>query len=707
MRYKTIETIPVKRASKAIKQGTCMKVQVREGYLILDVWKDSKHTHRYAMDIKTHEYALKKTESGIWHSQKICNITGEGSYWGGYKWKEGVHISDRDLKLLTDTLKQEYYNGFRAIEHAEEEYVEQKRLRAIDCKIERIDRLMQKIPPVPKDFDTWIQSILAGTVHYAFWNKEQNTYSCTSCGKTADMIKLDTSRDSKIRNKDLVECPLCHAQLQVQKRCHMIEKESQAMLLSPVDETMSVARHFNIQILWQEGRTVQAAWDEGVRIFLYKNNPKRSYYICYRQYPKSYTKYWIGLRAPWWDTNPANRRMGNEFLYPENIAECLKDTIYEEYTHFFQAAADRKYQTRYNDIMYKMKGCGQHLEYLYKGRYYRLLREMIDEEWKYTYRMRREADIRQLTGIQDMQLLHRLRDKNGGLNMLDWLVWTEKNSQRISDKALEFFDQNKIYPRHCGRYAQTLKISPDRIMNYLVRQQKEQYPGLSCLGVAEQWCDYLDMCQGLNKDICDPMVYRPRELKRRHDKAVEEINRLQIIEDMKDNPVKQKQEAQELREQYPGAEEILKEIKEKYEYQTKEFLVLVPQTLLDIVIEGQALHHCVASTGRYFDRILARETYVLFLRKAEDPEVPYYTLEVEPNGTIRQHRSYLDEEPNIEYIRGFLKEWQKAIKERMSQKDHEYAENSRKLREENLKELKENNNTRVLKGLEQDFLEAV
>ena len=706
MRYKTIETIPVKRAAKTIeqKQGMCMTAQVREGYLILDIWEDSRHTYRYAMDIKTHEYALKKTESGIWHSQKICNITGEGSYWGGCKWRNGLNISDRDLKLIKDTLKKGYCNGLPAIEQAEEEYCQQKRQRALDSKAERIDRLMKKVHSVPK-FSTWILSVLGGDVHYAFWDREEKTYSCTSCGKTASMIKLDTGRDTKIRNNDMVECPLCHAKLQAKKRCSAVEKESQAMLLSPVDETMSVARHFNICVRWRYGARREVGWDEGVRIFLYKNNPKQSFRIYYWQYPKNYVTNFIGLREPWWDTNPANRRMGNEFLYPENIAECLKDTIYEEYTHFFQAAAGREYQTRYNDVMYKMKGCGQQLEYLYKGRYYRLLKEMIDAEWNYGYRLRSGTDIRQFTGIHDMQMLHRLRDKNGGINMMEWLAWTEKTRHKISDKALEFFDRNKIRPSDCGMYRQ--KMSPDQIMNYLVRQQKEQYPGLSCLRVSEQWSDYLDMCKRLNKDINDPMVYRPKELKRRHDEAVEESNRLRIIESMKRDPAEREQEAQKMREQYPGAEEILKEIREKYEYRTREFLILVPQTLLDIVIEGQALHHCVANTGRYFDRILARETYILFLRKAEDPETPYYTLEVEPNGTIRQHRSYLDEEPNIEYIRGFLKEWQQVIKKRMSKKDHEYAENSRKLREENLKELKENNNTRVLKGLEQDFLEAV
>ena len=94
------------------------------------------------------------------------------------------------------------------------------------------------------------------------------------------------------------------------------------------------------------------------------------------------------------------------------------------------------------------------------------------------------------------------------------------------------------------------------------------------------------------------------------------------------------------------------------------------------------------------------------LRKAE-PDIPYYTIEVEPGGTIRQHRSYLDEEPGVEEIRGFLREWQREIKNRLTKEDHRLASVSVIKRQKNIDELKEKNNTRVLKCLEEDFMEAI
>ena len=110
---------------------------------------------------------------------------------------------------------------------------------------------------------------------------------------------------------------------------------------------------------------------------------------------------------------------------------------------------------------------------------------------------------------------------------------------------------------------------------------------------------------------------------------------------------------------------------------------------------------------RYFDRMSRNETYICFLRRKDEPEIPFYTIEVEPGGTIRQHRGLYDEEPEIETVKPFLREWQQVIRSRMKEEDHKLAKMSAKKREENILELKARNNTRVLEGLMEDFMEAI
>ena len=95
-------------------------------------------------------------------------------------------------------------------------------------------------------------------------------------------------------------------------------------------------------------------------------------------------------------------------------------------------------------------------------------------------------------------------------------------------------------------------------------------------------------------------------------------------------------QAEEMEEKFPHVNAICQEIKAKYEYADADYMVVVPDGILDIITEGRALHHCAGSSDRYWDRIERRESFVVFLRKTADPFHAYYTLEVEPDGTVRQ-----------------------------------------------------------------------
>ena len=239
-------------------------------------------------------------------------------------------------------------------------------------------------------------------------------------------------------------------------------------------------------------------------------------------------------------------------------------------------------------------------------------------------------------------------------------------------------------------------MSLEQAMNYFERQRKESYKGKSVRTVISQYEDYMSMCEKLHKDTTDEMIYKPRELKRRHDGAVAQIAEREA-----------ELQAEEYSKKYKEAENVLGQIKEKYEYAGDEYFITVPGRIVDIVKEGRYLYHCAGATDRYFDRIKQKETYICFLRKTAEPEIPFYTIEVEPGGTIRQHRGMFDEEPEFDKVKPFLKEWQQVIRKRMSEEDHKLAQESKVKREENLEELRQKNNTRVLKGLLEDFMEAI
>ena len=75
--------------------------------------------------------------------------------------------------------------------------------------------------------------------------------------------------------------------------------------------------------------------------------------------------------------------------------------------------------------------------------------------------------------------------------------------------------------------------------------------------------------------------------------------------------------------------------------------------------------------------------------KTAEIDKPYYTLEVEPNGTIRQKRTYFDRQnDDLKDAEKFLKEWQKVVAGRLTESDRKKAEKSRDLRTQEFEQLR-------------------
>ena len=144
---------------------------------------------------------------------------------------------------------------------------------------------------------------------------------------------------------------------------------------------------------------------------------------------------------------------------------------------------------------------------------------------------------------------------------------------------------------------------------------------------------------------------------------------------------------------------------------------MAPKGIEDIIKEGTSLKHCIHTCDFYFDRIGRRESYLLFLRWKERPDTPYYTLEVEPSGNIRQKRTLGDNQnADFQEAVSFLKKWQKEIKKRLTKEEEELAAVSDELRRQNYKQIREEKKI-VWHGklagklladvLENDFMEAI
>lgn len=505
----------------------------------------------------------------------------------------------------------------------------------------------------------------------------------------------------------MVCCPACGKLIQAKTRTdHMEQEYKSCYLLQPVDEDTSVLRIIEAKVGWDNGRHYVELGDE-IRILLYKVFSNRKLKRACKIYYEDYLEGWT-------EGNRKNLRARQGYLYPGEFDNILDGTIYSGASKVLEFLSAQGQELNYNRLMAgagQMKEYAEKIEYLSKGRFWNLLKDTVERTEYPAYPQvyygplnLRADSIEEMFLIRDRQKINRIRDEQGGNDMVRWMQYSDETGKKISRETVRWMTANRIRPEDIRELQEYM--SPQQIMNYIIRQQAEQYLGKKPKEVLEEYKDYINMCEACSKNMKDEMVYRPRELKRRHDEVVVDRQQMQILRELDTNTEAKEKYAEEMQQKFPQAEGILKEIKSRYEYENEEYKIIVPDTLIDIVKEGRALHHCAGSSERYFDRIESRETYICFLRRKEAPGIPFYTIEVEPGGTIRQHRSYLDEEPGIEQIREFLKEWQKVIRKRLTEEDKKLAKISKIKREANIEELKAKNNTRVLQGLAEDFLEA-
>lgn len=93
------------------------------------------------------------------------------------------------------------------------------------------------------------------------------------------------------------------------------------------------------------------------------------------------------------------------------------------------------------------------------------------------------------------------------------------------------------------------------------------------------------------------------------------------------------------------------------EFALEDLMIIQPKRIEDIAAEGAALNHCV---GGYAERHAAGKLHILFIRTADKPDVPYYTMEVSAAGEIVQVRGAHNRAPGkavsrlVEAYRAYL-----------------------------------------------------
>lgn len=589
-----------------------------------------------------------------WRDAKLDRL-----HWPGRGYYERCWVSEEDAAMVRD-----YFSGERGGDlgildfqrNVRDEQLEQRHKRITDPW----DEELAQVPKLPKDWSHWVDKVAVRDNFLFYHYKRGGAKSgyCTFCGKEVPIS------GHPYYNKE-GRCVRCRHPVVFKAlgRAGYIQTKNYHAYLIQRCKDGFVLREFRTDRTYRKETLPHSEvfWHEVRRTIYGRSGEVHTYYWgVYRQR----TVRWIAMEPLHYGSyyEDSGRVYGKTL--PSLEKKELRSTGLVQWLRIHKECDPEKYLAVWKHL--------PQMEQIWKAGLTRLTQECFRscDSVRKLIQNQEASELIKALGL-DNHGFQRLRQMDGGAEILEWLQYEKRTGRAMPDELISWFCKERIGVRDISFVDD--RMTPLQIRNYLLKQ-KRHFEG-SCRQALTTWQDYLAMAERLHIDTSDEIIYRARKLRLRHDELVVQCQAKDI-----------ELQAEEMAEKYPHVNAICKELQKKYVYAGEEYIVAAPKDILDIIKEGRMLHHCVGSIGsseRYYERMERRESYLLFLRRAKAPAEPYYTLEIEPDGTVRQKRTLFDRQhEDIEQATEFLREWQKAISARLTGGDLKLAEQSRILRNE-------------------------
>lgn len=298
------------------------------------------------------------------------------------------------------------------------------------------------------------------------------------------------------------------------------------------------------------------------------------------------------------------------------------------------------------------------MEYLIKGRFYKVVEDILDN---YTWAgfganavetpkcMNPTAE--KITDLLNMDKNHvnRLRVRDGGLLTLRWLQY-DATEEKVSDAALDFLESADMSVDDLSSLIEDVG-SVTKVVNYIKKQEVSPAKFLT------EWKDYLRMAQAEGYDTSDSIVRFPKDLKRRHDELAAVISERQHQRELMAREEKNKEINSRIVKHLPKTKRLF--------WENENYMIIPAGTVEELEQEGRTLHHCVGSSPVYKERMAEGTSWILFLRKKDNLEKPYYTIEIDMlEDKIIQYYSEFDRQPDKKEIDKLLTEYRNYLKKK-------------------------------------------
>ena len=352
-----------------------------------------------------------------------------------------------------------------------------------------------------------------------------------------------------------------------------------------------------------------------------------------------------GRRQTFWDTKSFNRPCDRKgILYPGTLSEISFINASSKYA----VMSEKDEVQNWGRLLYKYQDDSR-AERIVKSGYPELIKE-----WKKGPAHFTMSGVGYRAGVNEMIDVSKgryrlLRKLNGDGGLIYAAQQYSGEDPYFTDKEIK--DLSKI--SGSDRKARLAKIAVEKhlpiahLITLLKDSPKEEM---------QTYRDYLDMAARRGSDIHDEVIYRNKRWREFHDQYVEEINRERTQKRLR-----------EVNRRFRQIKAEAEQNREHFGWECEDYIMLVPGKASEIVQEGQRQHHCVGASNTYMDKMNTRQTFILFLRKKDKKDTPYYTIEAKYDGDILQAYSAYDKKPDWKEVDKVLKKWKTEMKKRVKE----------------------------------------
>lgn len=504
-----------------------------------------------------------------------------------------------------------------------------------------IDGLLETVPELPDRFQEWCISHI-GKIPI-FYKRTGRTAECV-CGKCGESF---TVIGAPIRRQE-AKCLCCgHKGVYEWKKVSRGKYEAETFYLIQRTTTNNVViRIFHLWQEWQLYCQSKTELTEHRRIFLTMGDVVKIYKT--RVYDKGvWTRQWSasgesaytlydGYIYPGWSYELKNSALKycdvEEILKVGNISKVFCGHCGMDAMNALIAYANNPA-----------------LEMYTKKKMTKLVGLLVQKEGKNKYINRRGTTLKKQLRLTDNDAIKRYIVSDGNVNFLKILQaekkygykWNREQEQFLLEVLKEYYGEKwlKTFLKY---------MTVQQLMNRVKKYGETEGYG-SKYYVLSAYYDYLVMREELGYDMTNEVYIYPKHLKEKHDEMVKEKRERQ-----------DKLHASKKMKQFPRIAENYEKIEKKYLYHADGYVIRPAKDAGEIIEEGRTLHHCVGG-DTYLRRHDRGESYILFLRTEETPDIPYYTIEIR-GCKILQWYGLKDNKPDKEIIGPWLDRYVEYLK---------------------------------------------